>query len=180
MASVGYDLYCRMLEDTVKIVRGEIDKEPFETTVDIKVDAYIPSGYINDEVQKIEVYKKIASLDSKEGIMDIQEELEDRFSDIPPSVYNLMNIAYIKSVANKIGIVEIKEKISEIEIRFESRNFISQDLIRGIMKKYNRKIIFKMGEEPALGYQLKDVKREEVIETLKEFLEYMETMVETK
>lgn len=180
MASVGYDLYCRMLEDTVKIVRGQIDKEPFETTVDIKVDAYIPSGYINDEVQKIEVYKKIASLDSKEGIMDIQEELEDRFSDIPPSVYNLMNIAYIKSVANKIGIVEIKEKISEIEIRFESRNFISQDLIRGIMKKYNRKIIFKMGEEPALGYQLKDVKREEVIETLKEFLEYMETMVETK
>lgn len=56
------NLYCRMLEDTVKLIKGDIDKEPIETTVDIKVDAYIPSSYIEDEIQKIEVYKKLQLL----------------------------------------------------------------------------------------------------------------------
>ena len=64
MAAIGYDLYCRMLEDTVKLIKGDIYKEPIETTVDIKVDAYIPSSYIEDEIQKIEVYKKIAALEN--------------------------------------------------------------------------------------------------------------------
>ena len=60
MAAVGYDLYCRMLEDTIKLIKGDIDQEPVETTVDIKVDAFIPSTYIEDEIQKIEIYKKIS------------------------------------------------------------------------------------------------------------------------
>lgn len=180
MASVGYDLYCRMLEDTVRLVKGEIDKEPFETTVDIKIDAYIPSEYIKDEVQKIEVYKKIASIDSKESMMDIQEEIEDRFSDIPPSLYNLINIAYIKAIANKSGIEEIKERNLEVEIKFQNREIISQELVKGIMKKYSNKIMFKMGDNPILGYQLKGHKKEELIDYLKEFMEYIQTIIETK
>lgn len=180
MASVGYDLYCRMLEDTIKLIKGEIDREPFETTVDLKVDAYIPNNYIDDEMQKIEIYKKIASIDSKEAMLDIQEELEDRFSDIPNSVDNLMNIAYIKALANKLGIQEIKEKPTEVVIKFVNRNFISEDLVRYIINKYSRKIIFKMGEEPAIGYQLRDIKKEELIPALKELLEYLQGAVETK
>ncbi|MCY6485707.1 transcription-repair coupling factor [Clostridium aestuarii] len=179
MSSVGYDLYCRMLEDTIKMVKGEIDKEPIETTVELKVDAYIPDKYIYDEVQKIEVYKKIANIDSKESMMDIQEELEDRFSNIPLSVDNLINIAYIKSVANKIGIEGIKEKNSEIVINFENSYSMNQKLIKAIMNKYNRKIIFKMGEEPAIGYQLTNVKKDDKINNLKELVEYIRTTVET-
>ncbi|KOA18780.1 transcription-repair-coupling factor [Clostridium homopropionicum DSM 5847] len=179
MASVGYDLYCRMLEDTIKLVRGEIDKEPFETTIDLKVDAYIPSDYIDDEVQKIQVYKKIASIDSKESMMDIQEEIEDRFSDIPLCIYNLINIAYLKSVANKIGIEEIKERPVEVEIKFQSRDFVNQGLIKNIIKKYNKRMSFKVGQEPVLGFSLKDVKKTELIQNLKEFLEYIQSVVET-
>ena len=174
MASVGYDLYCRMLEDTVRLVKGEIDKEPFETTVDIKIDAYIPSEYIKDEVQKIEIYKKIASIDSKESMMDIQEEIEDRFSDIPTSVYNLMNVAYIKAVANKSGIEEIKERNLEVEIKFESREAISKELVKGIMDKYKNRVLFKMGDSPVIGYQLKGQKKEELLDNLKEFIEYIQ------
>lgn len=180
MASVGYDLYCRMLEDTIKVVKGEIDKEPFETVVELKIDAYIPSSYIKDEVQKIEVYKKVASIDSKDSMMEIQEELEDRFSDIPPSVQNLIDIAYIKSAANKVGIEEIKEKGNEVIIKFESKKWMTDSLVKGIMKKYNRKIIFKLGDEPVLGYGLKDVKKEELIYILRELVEYIQSVVETK
>ena len=79
MATIGYDLYCRMLEDTIKLIKGDIEKEPIETVMDVKVDAYIPDKYIDDEIQKIEVYKKIAAIDSFDDLMDIKEELEDRF-----------------------------------------------------------------------------------------------------
>ena len=110
MAAIGYDLYCRMLEDTIKIVKGEIEREPVETTVDLKVDAFIPSSYIKDEIQKIEVYKKIAAIENEEDYEYVREELEDRFSNIPNTVYNLMDIAYIKSKAKLLNIEEIKEK----------------------------------------------------------------------
>lgn len=180
MASVGYDLYCRMLEDTIKLLKGEIENEPFETVIDIKVDAYIPSKYIKDEVQKIEMYKKIASIDSKETMMDIEEELEDRFSSIPQSVQNLINIAYIKSTANKAGVEEIKEKGKEILIKFESRKWMSESLIKSLMKTYNRKIIFKFGDDPVLGYGIKDIKKENLISNLIELVEYIKSVVETK
>ena len=180
MASVGYDLYCRMLEDTIKLVRGEIDKEPIETTVDLKVDAYIPGNYIKDEVQKIEVYKKIANIDSKESMMDIQEELEDRFSDIPPSVDNLINIAYIKTIANSLGIVEVKEKPNEVIIKFQNKEYINPKLIKGIMDKYSKNVMFKLGDEPSLGYNTRKIKKEELIMHLREFLQYLQSIVEIK
>ena len=72
MAAIGYDLYCRMLEDTVKLIKGEIEQEPIETTVDIKMDAYIPSSYIEDEIQKIEVYKKIAAIENMDDYTEIK------------------------------------------------------------------------------------------------------------
>ncbi|MCY6960328.1 transcription-repair coupling factor [Clostridium brassicae] len=180
MASVGYDLYCRMLEDTIRLVKGEIENEPFETVVDIKIDAYIPKQYIQDEVQKIEVYKKIASIDSKESMMDIQEELEDRFSDIPSSLENLINIAYLKSMANNVGIEEIKEKRQEVLIKFESKKWMTEALIKAIMKKYKGNIIFKFGEDPVIGYNLKNVKKEDLINELIELVEYIKGIVETK
>lgn len=166
MATVGYDLYCRMLEDTVKLIKGDIDKEPIETTVDIKIDAYIPSGYIKDETQKIEVYKKIASIDSYDYMMELQEELEDRFSDIPNTVYNLMNIAYLRTIARELGIIEIKEVNNDIVIIFENKGYLTPHLVRFILEKYKREIQFKMGDTPSMVYKAKGIKKEELLNTL--------------
>ena len=85
MASIGYDLYCRMLEDTIKLIKGEIENEPIETSVDIKVDAFIPSSYITDEIQKIELYKKIAAIENINDFMEIKSELEDRLRSLAKS-----------------------------------------------------------------------------------------------
>jgi len=159
-------LYCRMLEDTVKLIKGDIDKEPIETTVDIKIDAYIPSGYIKDETQKIEVYKKIASIDSYDYMMELQEELEDRFSDIPNTVYNLMNIAYLRTIARELGIIEIKEVNNDIVIIFENKGYLTPHLVRFILEKYKREIQFKMGDTPSMVYKVKGIKKEELLNTL--------------
>ncbi|PJI08783.1 MULTISPECIES: transcription-repair coupling factor [Clostridium] len=179
MAAIGYDLYCRMLEDTIKQIKGEIKNEPVETTVDLKVDAYIPSSFIDDETLKISVYKKIAAIDSYDEMIDIKEELEDRFSTIPKTVQNLMLIACLKSVAREMGILEIKDRINQLEIKFESNDRISKKLVEGLLKNYNKSVLFKMGDTPTIMYSLKDVKREDILENLKQFLKYMKSLVET-
>ena len=178
MASIGYDLYCRMLEDTIKVVRGDIEKEPIETTLEIKVDAYIPGTYIEDEVQKIEVYKKIAAIDGHSDMMEIQEELEDRFADIPKSVNNLMTIAYLRSVAKKLGIYEIKQIGNEILFRFDNKESLSGKLASAVMDKYTKEIMFKIGEKPSISYKIANVKKDEILLILKEVLEYMKSIVE--
>ena len=177
MAAVGYDLYCRMLEDMIKLIKGDIDKEPIETTVEIKVDAYIPTEYINNEIQKIEIYKKIAAIDSKDDFLDVQEELEDRFSDIPISVDNLMNIAYIRSIAKTLGIEDIKEKGNELVFIFENKERISSKIINGILEKYSKTMVFKLGDKPILAYKINKSKEEESLTILREVLEYIRTLV---
>ncbi|RKI46115.1 transcription-repair coupling factor [Clostridium paraputrificum] len=171
MAAIGYDLYCRMLEDTVKLIKGDIDKEPIETTVDLKVDAYIPSSYIEDEMQKIEVYKKIAAIESIDEYMDIKEELEDRYSVIPEPVYNLMDIAYIKSRAKLLSIEEIKEVGNDVIFRFQAGDSNYEKIFKIIIEKYKDSIMLKFGEIPSFIFKLKDQKKENMLAFFKEMLE---------
>ncbi len=168
MASIGYDLYCRMLEDTVKILKGEIQKEPIETTLDIKVDAFISESYIEDEIQKIEVYKKIAAIEGLEDYNDIKEELEDRYSKIPEPVYNLMDIAYIKSQAKSIFIEEIKENSKEIIFKFAQDESGYKNIFKILMDKYKNSVVLKFGTNPYFAFKLKHIKKENKLEFLKE------------
>lgn len=175
MAAVGYDLYCRMLEDMVKIIKGEIKNEPVETTVEIKLDAYIPEAYISDESQKIEVYKKIAAIGSKEDMQEIEDELIDRFSDIPPSVQNLIQIAYIRSIAKKLGIEDLKEAKEQVYIQFESSERIEPDVIKKALIKFRKNLSPKIGaEKPVLIYWIKDTKKADLLIKLREILEFIE------
>ncbi|NEU05683.1 transcription-repair coupling factor [Clostridium senegalense] len=180
MAVVGYDLYCRMLEDSIKLIKGDIENEPIETTVDLKIDAFIPSNYIVDETQKIEVYKKIASIDSYDYMMELQEEIEDRFSDIPPTVYNLMNIAYLKFLAKEVGIIEIKEVKKEVVLTFENKKYLTQNILNGILDKYIKKINFKIGETPGMSYKIIEDKKEKLLDNLIELVKFMQSLNEKK
>ena len=171
MAAIGYDLYCRMLEDTIKIIKGEIEKEPIETTVDIKVDAYIPGTYIEDEIQKIEVYKKIAAIESLDDYMDIKSELEDRYSDIPDPVYNLMDIAYIKSRTKMISIEEIKETPKEIKFIFADGVKNLNDIYKYLLEHYKDKVFLMFGEKPYFGVRLSEIKKEGILGLFKEIMD---------
>ena len=170
MAAIGYDLYCRMLEDTVKLIKGDIDKEPIETTVDIKVDAYIPSSYIEDEIQKIEVYKKIAAIENLNDYKEIKEELEDRYSSIPEAVYNLMDIAYIKSLAKELLIEEIKEFKSEVRFKFPKEYKKVNHIYHILLKNYKENVVLYFGETPFFALKVNTIKREEILEFYKNLL----------
>ena len=171
MASIGYDLYCRMLEDTIKLIKGEIENEPIETSVDIKVDAFIPSSYITDEIQKIEVYKKIAAIENINDFMEIKSELEDRYSSIPDSVYNLMDIAYIKSICKGLYIEDIKETAKELRFKFVKGYKGFEGIYSVLLKQYKDDVILYFGETPSFAIKLDNIKKEAALEYYKKLLE---------
>ncbi|GAA0102965.1 transcription-repair coupling factor [Paraclostridium bifermentans] len=121
MAVIGYDLYVKMLNDAIRKVKGEIVEEEIDVEIDLPVNAYIPDSYIEDEIIKIEMYKKIASIENEEDLNDIKDELEDRFSDIPKSVNALMSIAYMKTLCKKLGIEKVRMAKDEIILLPQTR-----------------------------------------------------------
>ena len=113
MAAVGYDLYCKMLNEAVNDLKGIKNEYSFETNVDLSVDAYIPSTYIKSEYQKLDIYKRIAAIESEEELSGMKDELVDRYGSLSTPAVNLLNIALIKSMAHKIGIMEMKGTIED-------------------------------------------------------------------
>lgn len=119
MQAVGYDLYCKMLNEAVKSLKGISTIEDFNTSIDLDADAYIPPSYIVNEVQKLDIYKRIAGIDNEKECDDMREELLDRFGEIPKSAENLLRIALIRSQAHRLYMTEVKGK-NEV-IRFLMR-----------------------------------------------------------
>lgn len=114
MVVIGYDLYVKMLNEAIKKVKGEPIVEELDVEIDLNVNAYIPDNYISDELTKIEMYKKIASIESKEDMEEVSDELVDRFSDTPKSVQTLLRIAYIKTLCKKLKIEKVRQIKDEI------------------------------------------------------------------
>lgn len=135
------------------------------------MDAYIPGVYIEDEIQKIEVYKKIAAIESFDDYMDIKAELEDRYSEIPEPVYNLMDIAYIKSRAKLLSIEEIKETPKEIKFIFADGTNNLNDIYKYLLANYKDKVFLMFGDKPYFGIRNSEIKKEGLLGLFKEILE---------
>ena len=116
MEAVGYDLYCKMLSEAVKEAKGEAVEEHFETSIDISTNAFIPPTYISNETQKLDIYKRIAGIETEEEVELMLEELIDRFGEPPKSVQNLLTIARLKYMAHAAYIQEVSQKGEQIKL----------------------------------------------------------------
>lgn len=152
MEAVGYDLYCKMLNEAVSELKGIKINDDYETNVDIDVDAYIPATYIRSENLKLDIYKRIATISSAEELADMTDELIDRFGDIPKSALTLMKIAYIKTKCHRNFITEIKGNRSEIKIKMYNRAQINPAGIPGIVSPKGSRMKFTNGENPFFTY----------------------------
>lgn len=140
MDAVGYDLYCKLLDRAIKNLKGEQLQEEIEMQIEISADAYIPSRYISNEEQKLEMYKKISLIYDDEDYFDLQDEFMDRFGQMPRAVINLMDIGRLKAVAKKLGVVSIIEKSRGIVISFsENIKFDVEKLLE--LSKTNRRLM---------------------------------------
>lgn len=152
MESVGYDLYCKMLNEAVEDLKGISHGEDFETVVDIDVDAFVPATYIRSESKKLEIYKRIASICTEEELSDMTDELIDRFGDIPKSAMNLMKIALLKSVAHNAYIMEIKAGRKDMKIKMYPKAHINPAKIPDLVRTKGSRMRFTNGEVPYFTY----------------------------
>ena len=153
MQAVGYDLYCKLLNEAVLALRGENEAEDFETVVDCDIDAYIPPSYIRNEYQKLDVYKRISGIENQEEYMDMQDELIDRFGEIPRSVENLLKIADLKALAHQAGVVEVDVKKQDITIQMYQKANLDVSGIPALMEKYKGTLTFRTGDVPSFYYR---------------------------
>ena len=170
MDAIGYDLYCKMLSQVMSVARGEEVVEEFETTIEIKINAYIPIDYITDEIQKLDIYKKIASIRNEADYMDIQEEIEDRYGNIPEVVYNLLDVALIKAMAHDLYITVINENKKQVSFIFKENAPLNSEALPGLLEKYGRKMKFVGGEKASIRMNLEDVDKKELISNIKNIL----------
>ncbi len=115
MMSIGYDLYIKLLNQAIAIERGEkVKTEKSDCVIDISVDAFIPDKFISSTANRIEAYKRIASLETEEDVDDLIDELVDRYGDVPESVMGLIDISLLRVLAASLGITEIVQRKENI------------------------------------------------------------------
>ena len=154
MQAVGYDMYCKMLNEAVKNLKGIHTEEDFNTSVDLDVDAFIPPSYIVNEFQKLDIYKRIAGIENKGESEDMKEELLDRFGEIPKSVDNLLRIALIRVKAHKLYMPEVKGKNEEIRFSLNRDAKIRVENIPALLEQYP-KLSFQPKGTPLFSFRYK-------------------------
>ena len=170
MAAVGYDLYCKMLNEAVKEAKGIETFESYETSIDVDIDAYIPVNYVPNETQKLDLYKRIAGIENKEEKEEMLEELIDRFGDPPKSVENLLTLAEYKSIAHKYYFTEVAQKGEEVRFTLFERAKVNPAKIPEFVAQYGGKMKFYPDKKmPCFVYLLKMNSRQK--ETAMEVIE---------
>ena len=165
MEAVGYDLYCKMLNEAVKEAKGMDVAESFDTSIDIDIDAYIPMGYIPNEMQKLDIYKRIAGIETADESEEMLEELIDRFGDPPKSVENLLYIARVKSMAHHLYFTDIAQKGDTLRFTLYEKAKINVAAIPEFTASFDKHVKFTMdAKEPYFTYFLKLNTREKYVE----------------
>ena len=174
MNAVGYDLYCKMLNEAVKEAKGIHTMEDFETSVDLNVDAYIPDSYISNEFQKLDIYKRIAGIETQQDYDDMLEELLDRFGEPGKAVLNLLAIAKLKAIAHQGYVTEIKQTGKTVRITLYEKARLNTEGFPALMQKYRRGLQFKNEQEPKFILEPQG----NLILALTEFAEELKSMAE--
>lgn len=174
MNAVGYDLYCKMLNEAVKEAKGIRTMEDFETSVDLNVDAYIPDSYISNEFQKLDIYKRIAGIETQQDYDDMLEELLDRFGEPGKAVLNLLAIAKLKAIAHQGYVTEIKQTGKTVRFTLYEKARLNTEGFPALMQKYRRGLQFKNEQEPKFILEPQG----NLILALTEFAEGLKSMAE--
>ena len=168
MDEVGYDMYCKLLDEVVKEMKGISIKEEQDVQIDLNVSSYIPENYIEDANQKIEVYQNIALCRTEEDIQNITDELIDRYGQMPDELEGLLEVARIKNLARTLGITKIAQKQQSVVLNF-GREAFKTEWVDVLLKEFRNQIKFSPGKEPYVTYKLQNTSK--VLQEIKNVLE---------
>ncbi len=170
MEAVGYDLYCKLLNEAVKEEKGEEELPSFDTTMDLAVDAYIPSSYISNELHRMDIYKRIAAIESQAEADEMTDELIDRFGTPPRGVLQLIRVAVLRSKAHALWFTEVSGKEEEMKFVFYEKAGIDPKGLPALLESYGGAMAFRQEEEgPCLLYTPRNSR-----ETIRDPMEFLE------
>ncbi|MBQ8300682.1 MAG: transcription-repair coupling factor, partial [Clostridia bacterium] len=154
MDAVGYDMYCKLLKESVDEAQGIKVEENRDVAIDISIDAYLPESYIRNHNQRIDIYKKIASIETQDDKFEIEDELIDRFGDIPKPVQNIIEVAALKAPAREVGVYEISQSGDNLQLKF-NEDYVDANLIMGLDRTFPKRIKLVSNEKPIISYAMK-------------------------
>ncbi len=147
-------MYCKLLDEAVREMKGEKIVEEIDTQIDLKITAYIPGSYIENVNQKIEIYQDIANAYNEEQISDIIDELIDRYGEIPKEIYNLLEVAKIKIMARQLQIMEVLQKEDKLVLKFNNPDKVLENKVQLLIDIYKNRIYFSSGVTPYITLKL--------------------------
>ena len=169
MLSIGYELYCKMLEEAVDAAKGkETLPQAEETAFSLAIPAVIPKRYIENEVLRLQMYKKIAMIESDEEEAEIVDELLDRFGDIPKDTMNLVKISKIRAMAGRLGVKEITQQGYKIIFGLWENVKLTEPVMAALVAKYGAKMMINGGREPFIRLT---INKEEPVKAIEQFLQ---------
>ncbi len=183
MEAVGYDLYCKMLNEAVRYLKGEAEEENYTTTIDLNVDAYIPDSYIPNEYQKLDIYKRIAAIESGEEMEEMTEELIDRFGDIPKKAEKLLEVAALKAEAHGAYVTAVEQKGETFTFTMFEKAKVHPEKIPELLERHKGELVFKTDTQaPCFVYRkLRKNKKENQqnsMETVKNMLNEIKGLID--
>ena len=170
MVSVGYELYCKMLEETMRTLQGDpLPEETEEVAIELNVNAYLPENYVADETQRIELYQKIASVRSEEDRSEILDELIDRFGDPPPEAQTLITVALVKAEARRLKAERISDQGNSVTVHFPDQDHLTPQIIGGAVRGIGDRVQFHAGRKPYVRCRIRNLRKkpEETLELLR-------------
>ncbi len=167
MEQVGYDTYCKLLDEVIKEMQGIEVVEEQDVQIDLAVSSYIPDNFIENSSQKIEIYQNIALCRTEEELQNVIDEVIDRYGRLPKELENLIDIARIKQLARKANILKIAQRENGIVFYFVKEK-IKPEMVNTLITKYPMLVKFSNAVEPYVTLRIKE--NENVIEKAKEFL----------
>ena len=169
LEEVGYDTYCRILDEVLKEEQGLKVEEDISCQIDLNVTSFIPDSFISDQNQKIEIYQDIALCKNEEDIRNVIDEIIDRFGNMPNEIENLLEISRIKQLAKEKYLTKIQSRKNAVVFTYEVDKFDNNSVI-DLMKKYGNRIKFSAGLKPMITLSLEKQGEKGILEEVKEFL----------
>ncbi len=176
--TVGYDMYCELLAQSVSELTGETPKESWQPNIDINIEAYIPPTYIKNHSTRLDIYKKIASIENDEDKLEVEGEICDRFGDLPKAVESLIKIAEIKYLAKDTDISEVTIKDGNIVCYF--RKEMDLRAVSGLVGAYEGRFFISAGIKPHMVLKPSNVRSENLLETVKKLLQEYNKLLHTE
>lgn len=173
MMAVGYELYCRLLEQAIETMKGKRVDAPreFEPRIDLNINAYLPSSYVPNQQQKIELYRRIATLENKQELQDMVDELKDRYGRLQPPVENLLLVMRLRQLSREKGVESIEQQKAQTIIKFQKERKFQSELLWQLVSRYRRNLSLHAGKGVSLKIKDLHVQEKQYLKFLVQILE---------